>query len=184
LKPYFTLTLTDRSPDMLSNSRLVNPECEHIVGDMRSLELGRQFDRVLIHDAIMYLTAPRDVQAALRTAARHCRPGGRLVILPDCVRETFKPDTECGGEDAPDGRGLRYLQWSWDPDPSDHTFETAYAYLLREADGSVRVELDRHLIGFFPRADWLAWLTDAGFRAWIHTDPWRADVFVADKPSH
>ena len=181
LKPYFTLTLTDRSPDMLANSRLVNPEAEHIVGDMRSIDLGREFDRVLIHDAVMYLTEPADVQAALHTAARHCRQGGRLVVLPDCVSETFKPDTECGGEDGPDGRGLRYLQWSWDPDPTDHTFETAYAYLLREADGSVRAELDRHLIGCFPRADWLAWLAAAGFRTWIHTDPWRADVFVGDK---
>jgi SAM-dependent methyltransferase len=181
LKPYFRLTLTDRSPEMLANSRRVNPESEHIVGDMRSLDLGREFDRVLIHDAIMYLTEPGDVQAALRTAARHCRRGGRLVVLPDCVRETFTAATECGGEDGPDGRGLRYLQWSWDPDPADHTFETNYAYLLREADGSVRAELDRHLIGCFPRADWLAWLADAGFRTWIHTDPWRADVFVGDK---
>jgi SAM-dependent methyltransferase len=181
LKPYFRLTLTDRSPEMLANSRRVNPESEHIVGDMRSLDLGREFDRVLIHDAIMYLTEPGDVQAALRTAARHCRRGGRLVVLPDCVRETFTPATECGGEDGPDGRGLRYLQWSWDPDPTDHTFETNYAYLLREADGSVRAELDCHLIGCFPRGDWLAWLADAGFRTWIHTDPWRADVFVGDK---
>src|SRR5688572_1913635 len=40
-KPHFTLTLTDRSPDMLAQSRAVNPECEHIVGDMLSLRLDR-----------------------------------------------------------------------------------------------------------------------------------------------
>jgi trans-aconitate methyltransferase len=181
LKSHLTLTLTDRSADMLENSKRVNPECEHIVGDMTTLDLGRQFDRVLIHDAIMYAVTPSDVQATLRTASRHCRPGGLVVVLPDCVRETFKPSTESGGEDAPDGRGMRYLQWSWDPDPSDHTFETAYAFLLRGADGTVTVELDRHLIGCFPRADWLAWLEAAGFRPWIHRDPWRVDVFVGIK---
>jgi SAM-dependent methyltransferase len=181
LKPHFSLTLTDRSPEMLANSQRVNPECEHIVGDMRSLDLGREFDRVLIHDAIMYAVRPSDVQAALATAARHCRTGGRLVVIPDCVRETFKPQTDWGGEDATDGRALRYLEWSWDPDPSDDTFETAYAFLMREADGSVTVELDRHRIGCFPRADWLAWLEAAGFRTRIHTDPWRADVFIGDK---
>src|SRR4051794_23620784 len=58
LKQHFTLTLTDRSPDMLAVSRIVNPECEHVIGDMTSLDLGRQFDRVMVHDAIMYATTP------------------------------------------------------------------------------------------------------------------------------
>ena len=181
LKPHFVLTLTDRSPGMLAQSQRVNPECEHIVGDMTTIDLGRTFDRVLIHDAIMYATSPEAVKAALRTAARHCRAGGMLVVLPDCVRETFEPKTDCGGEDGADGRALRYLEWSWDPDPSDHTFETAYAFLLREADGSVSIELDRHRIGCFARADWLRWFEEAGFSTRIHKDPWRADVFVATK---
>jgi hypothetical protein len=38
-----------------------------------------------------------------------------------------------------------------------------FAFLLREADGSVRVELDRHVVGLFPRATWLAALDEAGF---------------------
>ena len=59
LKRHFSLTLTDRSPAMLAVSREVNPECEHLVGDMRSLRLGREFDFVLIHDAIMYATDRR-----------------------------------------------------------------------------------------------------------------------------
>src|SRR4051812_21332235 len=46
LKPHFTLTLTDRSPDMLAMSRIVNPECEHVAGDMTTLDLRRRFDRV------------------------------------------------------------------------------------------------------------------------------------------
>ncbi len=135
LKDRFTLTLTDRSPDMLAVSKRVNPECEHICGDMTLLDLARQFDRVLVHDAIMHATEPDAVRATLRTAARHCRPGGIVVVVPDCVRETFTPATENGGEDDTDGRGLRYLEWTWDPDPTDHTFEVGYAFLLRDADG-------------------------------------------------
>ena len=56
LKPHLQLTLTDRSPEMVAVSRSVNPECEHLLGDMRTLNLGREFDVVMIHDAIMYLT--------------------------------------------------------------------------------------------------------------------------------
>jgi SAM-dependent methyltransferase len=59
LKRRFQLTLTDLAPAMLAVSQAINPECEHLVGDMRSLRLGRLFDIVLIHDAIMYATEPR-----------------------------------------------------------------------------------------------------------------------------
>ena len=52
------LTLSDRSPQMLEVNRVVNPECEHVLGDMRTLSLGRLFDLVFIHDAVMYLTEP------------------------------------------------------------------------------------------------------------------------------
>jgi SAM-dependent methyltransferase len=135
LKPYFKLTLTDRSPGMLAAKRAVNPDSEHIVGDMRSLRLGRQFDVVLVHDAIMYATTAADVQATLETAAIHCRPGGTVAVLPDFVRETFTPGTGEGGHDASDGRGLRYLEWRWDPDPNDDTYIVDYAFLLRDATG-------------------------------------------------
>jgi SAM-dependent methyltransferase len=183
LKAHFALTLTDRSPGMLAVSSQVNPESEHIVGDMTSIDLKREFDRVVIHDAIMYAVTPTQVQAALRTAARHCRTGGMVVVLPDCVRETFAPATEHGGEDGDDGRALRYLQWTWDADPEDDTIETDYAFLLRDVDGTVRVEHDRHRCGCFPRADWLSWFAGAGLDVRIHCDPWRQDVFVAIKRS-
>jgi SAM-dependent methyltransferase len=180
-KDRFKLTLTDVSPQMLVNSRLVNPECEHIVGDMRTLDLGRTFDQVFIHDAIMYATDEASVRATLATAARHCRAGGGIVVVPDHVRETFEPETSHGGEDGPDGRGLRYLEWTWDPDPADTTCETAYAFLLRDADGSVRVEHDRHAEGLFPRASWLTWLREAGFQARSRLDAWQRDVFSGRK---
>ena len=178
LKRHFRLTLTDRSPGMLAVSRALNPECEHLVGDMRSLRLGRQFDFVLIHDAITYATEPAAVQATLRTAAMHCRQGGTVAVLPDCVRETFAPETSHGGHDADDGRGLRYLEWSWDPDPSDDTYTVDYAFLLRAGDGTVTVVHDRHVEGLFARDRWLQWFTEAGFAARSEADPFGRDVFI------
>jgi hypothetical protein len=130
----------------------------------------------------MYATDADAVRATLRTAVRHCRPGGLIVIVPDCVRETFRPDTDHGGEDADDGRALRYLMWSWDPDPADDTFEVAYAFLLRDADGHTTVEHDRHREGLFSRDAWLSWFAEAGLPTRIHHDPWDRDVFIARKP--
>lgn len=179
LKRRFQLTLTDRAPAMLAVSRALNPECEHLLGDMRTLRLGRRFDAVLIHDAIMYATEPAHVRAALATAAIHCRAGGRVAVLPDWVRETFTPGTDHGGHDAADGRGLRYLEWAWDPDPADDTYLVDYAFLLRERDGSVTAVHDRHVEGLFARARWLEWFAEAGLSAHSALDPWGRDVFIA-----
>lgn len=181
LKKHLKLTLTDLSDDMLAHSRAVNPECEHVQGDMTSLDLGRRFDVVLIHDAIMYMTSPEMLKAAMATAARHCRPDGGVVLVPDCVTETFEPKTEHGGSDGADGRALRYLQWDRDPDPTDHTIDVAFAFMLRERDGSMRVELDRHREGLFRRASWLQWMQEAGLSARSRMDPWRRDVFYGKK---
>jgi SAM-dependent methyltransferase len=178
LKHHFRLTLTDRAPGMLAVSQAVNPECEHIVGDMRTLRLGRQFDVVLIHDAIMYATEPVAVRAALETAALHCRAGGKVAVLPDFVRETFVPGTDHGGHDAEDGRGLRYLEWAWDPDPSDDIYLVDYAFLLRTGDGSVTVAHDRHVEGLFSRAQWLGWFAEAGILAHGTLDSFGREVFV------
>ena len=60
MKAHFTLTLVDRSPQMLAVSRRLNPECEHVEGDMRSMRLGRTFDAVFVHDAIAYMTTEED----------------------------------------------------------------------------------------------------------------------------
>ncbi|HUF35729.1 MAG TPA: class I SAM-dependent methyltransferase [Gemmatimonadales bacterium] len=181
LKRHFDLTLTDIAPGMLAVSRAVNPECEHLAGDMFALRLDRRFDAVLIHDAIQYATTPDQVRAALRTAAFHCRPGGRIAVLPDFTREIFQPGTDHGGRDGPDGRALRYLEWAWDPDPTDHTFLVEYAFLLREADGGVAIEQDRHEEGLFARADWLGWLAEAEFTATCEPDPFGRDVFLGTR---
>src|SRR5262245_36309873 len=75
LKHHFKLTLTDVSPGMLENSRRINPECEHVVGDMKSLRLHRHFDAVFIHDAVMYMRSEDELRSVFETAAVHCRPG-------------------------------------------------------------------------------------------------------------
>jgi SAM-dependent methyltransferase len=163
LKRHFTLTLVDRSPEMLEVSRGLNPELEHIEGDMRTVRLDSVFDAVFAHDALAYIVTEPDLQAVFETAAAHCRPGGSAVFVPDYIRETFAPRTDHGGHDSEDGvRGLRYLEWiRADPsDPSRHLVD--FAYLIREGE-HVRVEQDRHLCGLFPKETWLRGLSAAGF---------------------
>ena len=39
---------------------------------------------------------------------------------------------------------MRYLAWSWDPDPQDTTYTVDYAYLLREAVAFAVFKRDRY----------------------------------------
>ncbi len=187
LKAHFQMVLVDPAPGMLAHSRELNPSCEHVQGDMRTVRLGREFDRVFIHDAIVYMTTKADLQRAIETAFVHCRPGGAALFAPDHVRENFRSGTDHGGYDG-EGRGLRYLEWSWDPDPTDTTCVADYAYLLRESDGTVRVEHDRHIEGLFSRAEWLQILADVGFQPrsvpFDHSElePGSYELFLGIKP--
>src|SRR5262245_23927749 len=90
LKARFKMTLVEPSAGMLTVSRVLNPECEHVQGDMRTVRLGRQFDCVFVHDAVCYMTTEADLRAAMETAFIHCAPGGAALFCPDHVRETFQ----------------------------------------------------------------------------------------------
>ena len=188
LKTHFELTLVDVAPAMLRVSRNLNPECEHIHGDMREVRLGRGFDAVFVHDAVDYMTTEADLGRAIETAWMHCRPGGAALFCPTYVRETFRPETSHGGHDRM-LRSMRYLEWTRDPDPNDANIVTDLAYILSDAAG-VRVEYDRHVLGLFPRATWVALLAKQGFLVTVEQfkpsgeapAPPVCDTFVCARP--
>ena len=187
LKRRFACTLTDLSPDMLALSRGLNPECEHIEGDMRTLRLDRMFDAVLVHDAVMYMTSEEDLRATIETVAAHLRPGGIALLEPDTTRDMFRPRTRHGGHDGDDGRSLRYLEWESDSDPADSMYEVDFVLALREPDQPLRIVHDRHVCGLFPEETWRRLIDDAGLEL-VHPDVEDPDagehaVFVARRPT-
>jgi SAM-dependent methyltransferase len=178
LKAHYDLTLVDVSERMIALSRRINPRCEHVTADMRTVRLKRQFDAVFIHDAIDYMVSLDELRAAMTTAYEHLRPGGVVLLCPDHLRDTFAPMTDHGGHDEGD-RGLRYLEWTWDPDPSDTTYTVDFAYLLREGS-AVRAVHDRHVCGLFTREQWCRSLAETGFRCLeVHPGPDGIEMFTA-----
>jgi SAM-dependent methyltransferase len=187
LKRSFSMTLSDLNEEMLDVSRRLNPDCEHVRGDMRTIDLGRTFDAVFVHDAIHYMTTETDLRAAIATAFGHCRPGGVALFVPDALTESFEPGSDCGGSDGEDRRGVRFLEWSYDPDPSDTVACTHYAFIVREADGTMQTFSETHLSGLFPRATWQRLLEDQGFAVEILTERTDEDrlaraMFLARRP--
>ncbi len=179
-------TLTDLSPQMLTLSQGLNPECEHIEGDMRTLRLNRAFDTVFVHDAVCYMTTENDLRRAMQTAFVHCRPGGVALFAPDHTRENFAEGTDYGGHNG-QGRALRYLEWTSDPDLSDGKYLYEFCYLLHEDGRPTRTAYEGHQCGLFPRADWLRLLEEVGFKPsalpFEHSEvpPGSLEVFVGIK---
>ncbi len=187
LKAHFALTLVDLSESMLEMSRQLNPECVHLQGDMRTVRVGHTFDAVFVHDAVAYMTTEADLRAAVETAFAHCRPGGIAVFVPDDTAETFEATTDHGGTDHPDGRGARYLEWGWDPDPGDTWAVSEFTFVLRDADQSIQVVHETHRWGVFGRDVWLRLLAEAGFEARAVTELTTEDrtpreLFVGHRP--
>jgi SAM-dependent methyltransferase len=187
MKAHFQLTLSDLSEQMLAVSRQLNPECEHTAGDMRSLQLRRTFDAVFVHDAIDYMLTEADLAAAIATAFSHCKPGGVALFVPDALSETFEAGSDCGGSDAPDGRGVRYLEWSIAPAPGTQVGQTYYTFLTREANGAVESFTEVHPFGLFARDTIVRLIEQQGFHVQMLTEHTEDDrtpriMFLCTRP--
>jgi len=182
LKNEFKATAVDISDKMLDNSRRLNPEVEHLVGDMRTVRLGRKFKAVLIHDAINYMLTEDDLRAAFRTAAEHLDPGGVFITSPDYTTETFVDGVVRHGSGADENTRLVHIEYEFDPDSNDTTYEYLMIYLIREK-GQLRIEHDRHVGGLFREARWLELIEEAGFEVEkyaydVHDDNRQSFLFV------
>jgi SAM-dependent methyltransferase len=163
LKARFELTLADISADMLAVSRRLNPECEHVQGDMRTMRLGREFDAVLVHDAVDYITGEAELVQVARTAFAHCRPGGVAVFAPDHSADTFRPGAYGGGGADQSGRRASFTERTSDPDPADEWIVADYVFTLRTADNREQVVRESHRLSAFRYATWQRVLASAGF---------------------
>ena len=137
LKRHFALTLVDRSPEMLELSRGLNPEFEHVEGDMRTRPARPCLRRRLRARRARVHPHRAGTAGRLRDRIRSLPAGRSAVFVPDYVRETFEPRTSHGGHDSEDGqRGLRYVEWVR-LDPSDQMRHVVdFAYLIREGETS------------------------------------------------
>ena len=162
LSRYFQVTGLDLSAPMLQNARQLNPEVEFIKGDMRSIELGRLFDAVFINDAVAHMKTSHDLRAVFRTAWRHLRPGGVMLVTQDYIKETFSPNETSVSTGGRGNIEVTFIENIYDPDPDDDTCETLLVFLIRES-GKLRLEHDLFALGLFPRHTWLESLTAVGF---------------------
>jgi SAM-dependent methyltransferase len=149
----------ERSPSMLAHARskaakasLKTPVVFH-EGDIRSVELGQQFDAALMMFAVLgYQQENTDVLAALRTARRHLRPAGLFIFDvwygPAVLRE--RPSQRVKVTPIPDGKILRAA--SGEVDSRRHLCTVNYLLWQVSKGRDVAETQESHTMRyFFPR---------------------------------
>ncbi len=173
LKRWYQLVGVDLSPAMIAQAQRLNPEVEYVCGDMRDVRLGRRFPAVLVHDAISYMTTVRELEQVYRTAAEHLDSGGLLLALPEELRERLAARGASASTHRSGDLVLSVMETSYDPDPTDHEYESVYVFLIRRGN-ALEVEVDRHRQGVFELGEFLSAIRSVGFRAeaerWELTD--------------
>ncbi len=162
LERAYKVTGLDISAAMLAQARTLNPECEFIEADMRDFSLNRNFDAVLMDDAISYMSSLADFEAAFRCAYAHLKPGGVLITTPDVTIESFEQNRTQTTTARRDDLEVVFIENIFDPDPGDESFETTVVYLIRQ-HGQLSIETDHWTMGLFSMDTWRSVLTRIGF---------------------
>lgn len=183
LKKYAAVTGIDSSPAMLEIARKINPEVDYRVGDMRSVRLEELFDGVVIFDSLVYMLSEADLQAAFATVFAHLKPEGIFLTYMEYSPELFQQNrVQCSVHNHDD---LKIVEvWNeYDPDKTDHTFESVAVFLIRRS-GELQIETDRHLCGIFEIETWERLLKETGFQVKIEKSTLKEGhpAFVCTKP--
>lgn len=95
LKQDFKLTGIDLNKGMLRIARRRNPDVRYLQADMRTFDLGTQFDIITCFDAMCYLQNNREMRMTLTNFHHHLMPGGLLIFYLDGIflREHHQQDT-------------------------------------------------------------------------------------------
>ncbi len=151
LRAHYAITGVDLSPGMLALARAAHPEIEYIQADMRRLDLGRQFDLVVIPDSIDYMASLDDLRLAIGCAKAHLRPDGLLLITAKTTEIFRNNNFAYSGEK--DGIHITLLENNYILPAPASGYEATLIYLIRR-QLALEIYTDRHQLGLFSQADW------------------------------
>jgi len=150
----FSVVGIDISSNLLKLARLRDRRTTYKKADMRSFDLGKQFDCILsLWDAYTYLSQPKDMRSFLNKCHKHLKPGG-LIILDS--RNFFKRDVEGRIEQR------NFLAGDYDvnliirrnTNLKDKVHEAIYVYILIHRKKEEHfVIFDQELVRIYPLSD-------------------------------
>jgi SAM-dependent methyltransferase len=111
----------DLDPDLLERAKRRAPELDWRLADLATVDIGRQFDLVVVAGNVIGFVDEPDREAAVRNCARHVAPGGHLVMgnqLKATWPTIVEVDSWCAAEGlVPDGHRGGWDNEDLGPDP-------------------------------------------------------------------
>lgn len=158
-KQHFTITGVDLSKGMLKIARDRHPEIEYIEGDMRTIQLNREFDVVVIPDSIDYMVSEEDLFQAITNAVFHLKIGGILLVVAK-TKETFHNNNFAYSGEK-DVVSVTLLENNYINTFKPNTYEATFMYLIRK-NGKLTIHTENQILGLFPLATWGSIFKKAG----------------------
>jgi ubiquinone/menaquinone biosynthesis C-methylase UbiE len=162
LRTDYALTGVDLSTDMLAAARAKLPDVPFHQGDMLTFDLGRQFDVVLcLFSSIGYMKTLETMRGAVANMARHVAPGGVLMVEPWLTPDDYQPGRF--GARYVDLPSLKMARIHLSKVEGDVSVMDMH-YLIATSNG-VEYYVERHELGMYTQAQYMAAFQDAGLDA-------------------
>lgn len=171
---HISACLVDISEQMLAESKRLNAQKRHILGDMLTIDCKESFDCVLVHDAVMYLQSEEQLILLLENCKRHLNPGGKIILVPDAIKETFYERhfvASAEGKHQGDDISLLLTEWHWDPDPEDNLIQVEFSLLIRR-NGEVKSVHESHDMLAFALEQWMKVFQKLQLKQEFPNPPW------------
>lgn len=139
------VTGIDLAEDLLRRARASYPQVEFVQGDMRAVDLGQRFDRVLIpYNGLYCLLDEDDVIATFRRARAHLRDDG-LLVFDAYAADTFHSESEpdADWDEAAFVKTVCALGRTWDVYErsrwvrEQQRIEAVYTHVARDDDAAI-----------------------------------------------
>lgn len=149
-KKYFFLTGVDLSEGMLNIAKTRNSQVTYIKDDMRTVQLNKKFDIVIIPDSIAYMTTYEDLLKTIRNAHSHMKQKGIIMVVAH-MKEDFKNNNfvYTGEKD-----NINITVFENNHVISKNTYESTIFYLIR-ANGKTSIHHEIHTLGLFEHDQWI-----------------------------
>ena len=167
LKNDFEITGVDINKEMLDIAREKVPDVEFITGDMKKLNLGRNFGAIIcMYSAINYNLTFEELKLTLTNFYNHLNKSGVLIFDMGINKENWIEGNV--SVDTVVDKGLKLARIS-KAHLENGVLNSNFIFLIKD-NGKIDFDIDEHKLGVFGIKEVKELMEDIGFKTFIYSN--------------